>query len=176
MILGIVCIILGFLLAFAYNCMEDRMVNKISFFDTFDATGMPVVRFKCNDKDIRLLIDSGSDISYISPSAAKIMEDSETVRKRMKLTVVCGTGTTKSEVPEITLPITHGDVKFHEPFTIVEHLDNQFSQIREIKGITIHGIVGTSFLKKAKAVIDFNKCQLRINEKGNNIKRKRSKA
>lgn len=176
MILGIVCLVCGFLLAFLYNIIEDRRVSVINFSSTFNSTNLPIVRFKCGNNNINLLVDSGSDLSYISPSASELMRLNEISRKKIKLNVVGGTGSSTAEATEVVLPITHNNNTFQESFTIVNTLDEQFSQVRDIKGIEVHGIIGTSFLKKTKANIDFNKSNIKLNGKGNNTGRKRNKA
>lgn len=162
MTLGIICVILGFLLAFCYNSIEDRRNEKVCFSNAFNKTDMPVVRLKCGNKDIHLLVDTGSDISYISPSALKIFKDEVVSNKGVHTNIVGGTASSENKTVESVLPITFDSKTVNEPFIAVNSLDSQFDHVRQIKGISIHGIIGTSFLKKHKAVIDFNKLHMKL--------------
>ena len=57
-----VCVILIF------NIVRDELKKgktKISFKESLDLVELPVITFMNNDKKLNLLIDSGSDISYL---------------------------------------------------------------------------------------------------------------
>lgn len=174
MILGIVCIILGFLLAFAYNCIEDRMVKKLTFKDTYKYVNLPIIKLYQGEEEFNFIVDSGSNISHICTRFYNKLYSKAVENKEHQVDGIGGS-VTSSNICEALLHDNYGR-RYSIELVISNHLEGVIESIKEVTGVNIQGLLGTDFLNKYGCTIDFNKCQLRINEKGNNIKRKRSKA
>lgn len=130
--------------------------NNISFFlvsfkQGFVSPKLPIATFEQNGKKLNFLLDSGSDNNVINKEMLSTLnhEKIETV------TNLAGVGgVSKTEVCRIKFSC--GDQEYTEDFLITD-LSQAFGLIEQEHCIPLHGIIGSSFLRKNNIVMDFEK-------------------
>ena len=146
-----VCVILIF------NIVRDELKKektKISFKESLDLVELPVITFMNNNKKLNLLIDSGSDISYL---CSKVIPELNLIseEEKVELNIITGIKSTDSICNKVKLNLSFKDNNFEEEFIILPELDQQFDNIKKENGVKIDGVLGNSFLSKYKYIIDY---------------------
>lgn len=154
LVIIIVCVYLG---ALTYTIIkvskdvkeeEQKHKSKVSFFETYKLTGLPIITMKSGKKDVNFMVDTGSSNSFIDSSLIPDID----VTELPCIGKVAGLGKKVLE--------THF---YNIKLNLREKLDFEFefqafdfsSTIPEQKGIEINGILGSDFFDKYKYVIDF---------------------
>lgn len=125
--------------------------NKMSFRETMDLTGLPLVTFKNGDKKVNFLLDTGANNSIINKSTLSELTFTPTGR------VDSAYGVDGNRVMEefVKMEITYRDNSFVEEFHMFD-LEESFNNLKSDYGVNLHGIIGNSFLQKYKYIIDFD--------------------
>lgn len=148
-ILVIVCVVI---IAFIVNLFSSSC-DIIKFDDTFNILNVPVATFDHDGKALSFIIDSGSSLSHIRPSALQSLGMLSSIDADINIiTSSVSVGSTKI----CTIPILYKNKRYIVDFTVVESLESSMQLIEDTHGIKIHGILGCDFLTKNKYVIDFN--------------------
>lgn len=119
---------------------------------------LPVITLNNNGIAFNFLIDTGSNISHICPTAAKLIE-----HKGLKSsnTTIAGLGGMSKGTVGCNAKFKDSLNKEYEiKLTISEGLEDTTRCIKESVGIEIHGLLGTDFLQKYKYVIDFKELEI----------------
>ncbi len=155
MILKIIIILLGVLLLagfmnFIWDVLKYR--NVLSFKESLDATGVPIVTLISGSKKLNFVIDSGASMTTISKNDLKSCSYEETG------TVMDSIGV---EGNEKTTSIVNLKLKGENGIFETEALITDFDPIKqwclENHGIEVHGLMGTNFLAKYNYILDFSK-------------------
>lgn len=115
---------------------------------------LPVITLTNNGVALNFLIDTGSNISHICPSAATLIElqHTEVDGKRE----VAGLGALNQGVIICSAKFKDTLSKEYEvELSISKELEETAKYIKKNAGIEIHGLLGTDFLQNYKYVIDF---------------------
>lgn len=149
-------IIIGLSLCLIYCIYElYRYINKqsksVSFKESLQLTGLPIITLNSNGKTINFLLDTGSKFNVINSSELqhiehRMLEDNHYahgIDGNMKQCMCCD------------MNLTYGNLKFNQTFDIME-LDKAFNIIKNSSGVTIQGILGNDFFIKYKYILDFN--------------------
>ena len=148
--------VIGTFIALILKMIRDELKKektKISFKESLDLVELPVITFMNNNKKLNLLIDSGSDISYLCNRVAS--ELNFISEEEVGLNIITGIKSMDSVCNEVKLNLSFKDNNFVEKFIILPELDHQFDDIKKEKGVKIDGILGNSFLSKYKYIIDY---------------------
>lgn len=141
-------------------CISFRSTSKydnksfISFMETFNLTEMPIVTFFAGDTKINFLLDTGSTSSYISQNSSELITGSEEV---CNMGVISAGGTDNLNCKVIDTFLSYNNIEYEVKLFVNKNLDESFSKIKDSKGITLHGILGSDFMDKYSYVIDFEK-------------------
>lgn len=150
LILLILCIILC-IKTLLYSRKEE-IVDKISFKETMDLTNLPIVTFTCKGQKLNFLLDSGSMHCHLLTYVAEkldILKDSRKLSTEINCQKVLG--------KETILPIEY-NTRSYSMKVIVSHASKTIiDQLKEISGITIHGILGSDFLSMYSYILDYEK-------------------
>lgn len=146
------------LLAFIINGIEDYRTIKIPFRESMDLFNIPMITLKNNGLKLRFMIDTGSDNSYLSLEAKKLIEEKGSILDKIKTkyTIVTGNGEVNTE-EDLLLSLKYDNKEFIESFSCID-IGNNF---KVFKGVELHGILGSKFFKKYKYQIDFNKLHIK---------------
>lgn len=155
MVLKIVVILLVvILLAVIINGVENYCKQKkrenISFREAMDLVELPIITFYNKDTKLNLLLDTGSDLSYINRSILPSLEYIEINESRNIISV----GGNSQSLGCCNMTVTYKSQKFIDRFYISD-LDEVFGAIKAETGVQIHGILGSKFFVKYKYVLDF---------------------
>lgn len=125
--------------------------NIIPFGESSALLGVPVVAFNLGDYQINLLLDTGSDQSYIDESVIKDLHYEDYTQKHEE-SIFTGGGEIKSS-GFITLKFAYKNVVLTETF-IVNNIKDSFNKAFG-NGITVHGILGSKFFDTNNYVLDY---------------------
>ncbi len=115
---------------------------------------LPVITLTNNGVALNFLIDTGSNISHICPSAATLIELQHTKADEKK--EVAGLGALNQGVTMCSAKFKDTLSKEYEvELSISKELEETAKYIKKNTGIEIHGLLGTDFLQNYKYVIDF---------------------
>ena len=149
--------VIGTFIALILKMIRDELKKgktKISFKESLDLVELPVITFMNNNKKLNLLIDSGSDISYLcSKVISELNLTSE--EEKVELNIITGIKSVDSICNKVKLNLSFKDNNFEEEFIILPELDQQFDNIMKENGDKIDGVIGNSFLSKYKYIIDY---------------------
>lgn len=124
---------------------------------------LPVLTLTNNGIALNFLIDTGSNISHICPSAAELIDHK--YLGESKNTTVAGLGGINQGVKVCSA--TFKDTlsrEYNLTLTISEGLEETTKYIESATGFKIHGLLGTDFLKKYKYIIDFKTLEVYRNQ------------
>lgn len=125
--------------------------NAMSFQNSMDLAELPVVTFHQGEKRINLLLDTGSNICVIDKSFLKEV-------KHIKLDVetnISGLEGNKQRANVCVLKMSYKDKDYEYPY-VVKDMMTVFNDIKKSTGVTVHGMLGSSFFNKFKYVLDFD--------------------
>ena len=127
--------------------MEDKI--KVSFKDTMDKTGLPIVSFTQNDKHFEFIIDTGAEYSIVNSNSLKDLCYVELDESG----VIYGIEGNKKETSSIGVVLYIDNYEFTEVFQIVDV--SGIDMINKLHNINVVGILGSTFLARYKFIIDY---------------------
>lgn len=142
--------LLAGLVAYLLYVKIKRDFMSISFEETFNKTGLPVISLFNDSTQLNFLLDTGSDCCVMNSKELKYLHYTNT---KKSVSTVDSTGITKRKV--IRMRLNDGMDTIWGTFTVLD-LSPQFDEIYNKDGVRIHGILGSKFCKNAGLVIDFN--------------------
>lgn len=128
---------------------QKQQFNLKEFLEKADIPAIPIT---INDKDYIMLVDTGSDASYL---------DSNVLNKIQKNLlgyqdeIVGGTGIKGKGSAVYEVKFNCGNKEFTEEFT-ENNFTHIFDFVQQNTGIRLSGILGTRFLVKNKCILDFD--------------------
>lgn len=144
----IVLIVVASILIYKYTNVYDY----ISFMESLDLTGLPIVTFKQGNKKLNFILDTGSSLSSISTNVMNTLEYTETDHYAETV----GMEGKMMKVPINKVVLKYKNKEMVGEFQAVD-LDKSFSVIKEQTGVTVHGLLGAEFMQDYGYVIDFNR-------------------
>ena len=120
---------------------------------------LPVITLTNNGVALNFLIDTGSNISHICPSAAALIEHEHLGSNNN--TKIAGLGAVNQGVTICTAKFKDTLSKEYKiQLSISAELEETSKYIKENTGIEVHGLLGTDFLQNYKYVIDFKSLEV----------------
>lgn len=153
MILKIIIIfVLIAVIAIIVNAVEDNKDDKvtISFRESLDLSGLPVVTFRQGNTKLNFILDTGSNVSVIDGTIVKKLKVQETERK----TNITGIGGTSGTLNVVDINFKYKGVELSDSFQVVDMSDT-LSAIKATTGVTAHGLIGNEFMQKYEYILDF---------------------
>ncbi len=125
----------------------------VSFRKGFVSPNIPLATFYQGDKELIFLLDSGSENNVTNKKALEHIKHTmlDSGEATHQLSGVGGT----EEVQNCTITFSCGDEEYTTNFLVSNSLEEAFEMIRKEHGITINGIIGSSFLREHNVVMDF---------------------
>lgn len=151
MVIGIVLIIIALtIISIAIKRHIVKGHSTVSFQEAMDLVELPIITVQNNNTKINLLLDTGSNSSYISPSVLNGLKYDEL--EISNTTVGFGGGATHTR--GCNMEIKYKKLAFEDTFIIMQS-DDVFSAIKQECGVQVHGILGSKFFDRYSYVIDF---------------------
>ena len=125
--------------------------RNISFLEGINLTGLPIITFKCEDKVLAFVLDTGSNRCYIDKEVIKYVP--HTYKEQEDIILTSGAASQQSGIATINLQ--HKGHIFDLDCCVLD-MSEAFSGIKASFGVTLHGLIGTDFFEKYKYVLDFD--------------------
>lgn len=129
------------------NIHKDAM----SFQNSMDLAELPVVTFHQGEKKINFLLDTGSNNCIIDKTFLRQIKYEILNNVESNLYGMEGNKQT-TKTCNITMSYKDKDYKF---LYIIQDMSPAFNSIKKETGVTIHGLLGSSFFNTFKYVLDF---------------------
>lgn len=126
--------------------------DVMSFQQSFDLTGLPIVTLKQGDRKFNFILDTGANNNIIDK---RIVETLDYTPNKDIQSNLSGLEGIKNVVPICNITFSYKDKEFPF-FYLINDMEAIFNDIKQTTGVTLHGILGASFFDKYKYVIDFN--------------------
>mgnify|MGYP003299943597 FL=1 len=151
MVIGIVLIITALIIiSIAVKRHIVKGHSTVSFAEAMDLVELPIITVQNNNTKINLLLDTGSNASYISPNILKDLKYDEI--ELSNTTIGFGGGATHTR--GCNMEIKYKKLSFEDTFIIMES-DEVFTALKQGYGVQVHGILGSKFFDRYSYVIDF---------------------
>jgi hypothetical protein len=125
--------------------------TKISIKESLDLIGLPIITLNNNTRKFNFILDSGSNISLITANSIKNMVYRDS-NSNIRCTSLGGeTDLTTSKF----IDLSYRNIGFTIEVHVSPQIEESFRTAREQYGVTIHGILGSDFLKEYKYILDF---------------------
>lgn len=125
----------------------------VSFSKGFKSPNIPLATFHQGDKELTFLLDTGSEFNVTNKKV--LAEVSHTVLNEGQSTHnLAGVGGIE-EVSACSITFKCDEEEYTENFLVSSSIDAAIESIKKEHGITIHGILGSVFLKEHNIVMDF---------------------
>lgn len=161
----IVIIVLTLVLYKLGSEYQHRKVIRMSFKESLDLVGLPIITFKHNNKKLNFIVDTGAATSAINKT---IVEYLDTTPLKTETTIAYGVDGIGHAVESVGLVLEYKENSYADIFRILD-LTPAFENIKKECGVTVHGLLSSAFLERYKYVIDFkelaiiakkNKCKM----------------
>lgn len=137
-------------------------INKeieVSFKQSLELTGLPIMTFEVGGYSLNFILDSGSDSNLLDSTVLEYLDISRTG----EAFEIFGIDGIKSQLDQAELSLNFDGYEFKDTFNIMD-MKQSFNNIKQSCGANIHGLIGSSFLRKYRYKIDFDKLKTYINE------------
>ena len=156
LLLGSILIFLLFIITYwAIKYVEEAAIrkvnNRMSFKESLDLVGLPIVTFNQGNYKYHFILDTGSTLSVVNKDSLCIFNHSLLNKKGTNY------GCEGNIVPVdfIKANIEYKNNVFEEEFQVVD-LSKAFENIKNDHGVKVIGILGNSFFTKYKYILDFD--------------------
>ena len=124
--------------------------RSISFRESLDLAGLPVITFNQGKSKFNFLFDTGATNSVINSTVLDKIKHSAIDGVQCE---VYGMEGVAQKVGFVNIEFTR-DIKFSDEFQVVD-MSSAFDQVKKETGVTIVGILGNTFFQKYKYIIDY---------------------
>ena len=135
--------------------MKDNNISlfAVSFRQGFVSPNVPIATFYQKEKALNFVLDSGSDANVIDEKVVGLLEHVKKEPDATSCNKLNGVGGSK-DVSICTLSFNTEEEKYTEDFLVAD-MSEAFNPIKKDHCIVIHGILGSGFLTKHNAILDF---------------------
>lgn len=130
---------------------SKRYKSAISFRESLDLTGLPVITFNQGKNKFNFLLDTGATNSVINEN--QLPNIKHTILEGTQCEVYGIEGNVQT-VPFVNINFTR-DMKYTGNFQVVD-MTAAFDSVKAETGVTIVGILGNDFFQNYKYVLDYN--------------------
>lgn len=130
---------------------ENISLFAVSFSQGFISPNIPIASFKQGDKDLVFLLDTGSDNNVLNKDSLDYI-DHEIIESN-DITHLSGVNGS-TPVQHCMIDFSCEDEHYRAKFLIAD-LSEAMESIRKKHCITIHGILGSNFLRQHNVILDF---------------------
>lgn len=156
-----ICFIVAFALSIIVEWIRSkvtRSLTKVSFDEVIDDGNLPIITLKNGETELNFLVDTGSNVSHFDVNAIPLLQEYD--KTNITSVGLVGAQSQDDKTYEwINVPLHFKRQRYSEDFCVLD-LKVPFSAVKEEEGITLHGILGVSFLKKYRYVLDFDELMM----------------
>lgn len=144
----------GIIIACLSGCgwYHHKKNKELSFRESMDLLGLPVITFKCGSRKLNFLLDTGSNVSHIIPDVVKGVKCEDLDDGYFNISGIGGDAQVNKRC---CLELTHNSKNYPVAVLVSEHLVSVFAEMKKSSGCNIHGLLGNDFFDHYKYVLDF---------------------
>lgn len=135
------------------NKLLGKPKDSMSFMESMNLVNLPIVTFFQGDKRFNFLLDTGSNRSVIDKGVLKNIK--HTITNNPELSNIMGMDGILHQTQSCEITLYYKDREYTYEY-IVQDMKEAFASIKQSSGVTLHGIIGSSFFNKFKYVLDFD--------------------
>lgn len=130
---------------------EELAKKNMSFLESLNLTGLPIITFHNNGQTLNMVLDTGSNVCLINKQMLPKLKYSEGESH----TGIIGLSGTAEGGDTVLLPLSYKDRNFDFECWVTD-LTEMVTSLKSEYGVTVHGLLGTGFFTKYKYILDFN--------------------
>lgn len=147
LLVGIACIVAHFVDLYRSKNSYDRM----SFRETMDLTGLPIVTFRQGENKFNFVLDTGAYSSIIDSRVLDKLQYTELEGK----SVGYGIDGKEHHMDRVGIVLTYKDKDYSDAFRVLD-MTASFDALKRDYGVTVHGLLSSSFFERYKYVLNYN--------------------
>lgn len=147
LLVGIAAIVAYFVDLARNKSSYDRM----SFRETMDLTGLPIVTFKQGENRFNFVLDTGACSSIIDSRILDKIQYTELEGK----SVGYGVDGVEHHMDRVGIVLTYKDKNYSDAFRVL-NMTTSFNALKRDYGVTVHGLLSSAFFERYKYVLNYN--------------------
>lgn len=138
------------LLAHFITRNKGKVKDKMSFRETMDLTGLPIVTFKQGDKKFNFILDTGAYSSIID---SRVLDNMEYTPLK-DTTVGYGIDGKEHLMNTVGVTLTYKDKQYADAFRVLD-MSASFDSFKRDYGVNVHGLLSSAFFERYKYVLNY---------------------
>ena len=154
-----IIVLLAIMGAYIMYAAYAKGKDVMSFKQSMELCDLPIVTFYIGEKKLNFVLDTGCvqsmlDADIIAKYKLNINYTKETFE-------VWGANGKCSTDKMGVLSLYYNNKKFEETFVCSSTIKHTFNWLKQNKGVTVHGLLGSNFFNKYKYILDFKKLEFK---------------
>lgn len=125
--------------------------DKISFRETMNLAGLPIVTFKQGENKFNFILDTGAFSSIIDSRVLEKLQYTELEGK----SIGYGIDGKEHSMSRVGIVLTYKDKDYSDAFRVLD-MSASFDALKRDYGVTVHGLLSSSFFERYKYVLNYN--------------------
>lgn len=125
--------------------------DKISFREAVNLTGLPIVTFRQGESKFNFILDTGAFSSIIDSRVLDKLQYTELEGK----SIGYGIDGKEHNMSRVGIVLTYKDKNYSDAFRVL-NMSTSFDAFKRDYGITVHGLLSSSFFERYKYVLNYN--------------------
>lgn len=125
--------------------------DKISFRETINLAGLPIVTFRQGENKLNFVLDTGAFSSIIDSRILDKLQYTELEGK----SVGYGIDGKKHSMDRVGIVLTYKNKNYSDAFRVLD-MSKSFDSLKRDYGVTVHGLLSSSFFERYKYVLNYN--------------------
>lgn len=137
-----------------YHSMFHKAKNaydKISFRETMNLAGLPIVTFRQGESKFNFILDTGAFSSIIDYRVLDKLQYTELEGK----SIGYGIDGKEHSMSRVGIVLTYKDKDYSDVFRVLD-MSTSFDALKRDYGVTVHGLLSSSFFERYKYVLNYN--------------------
>jgi hypothetical protein len=156
--IGIIVLLVVMGVYYVYT-LYTKSKDVMSFKQSMELCDMPIVTFYIEDRKLNFVLDTGCIQSMLDADIIdKYKLNVSYIGKNFE---VWGANGKCSTDKMGVLGLYYNNKKFEETFVCSSTIKHTFSWLKQNKGVTVHGLLGSNFFNTYKYILDFNKLEFK---------------
>lgn len=156
--IGIIVLLVVMGVYYVYT-LYTKSKDVMSFKQSMELCDMPIVTFYIGDRKLNFVLDTGCVQSMLD---ADVIDKYKLDINYTKETFEVWGANGKCSTDKMgVLCLYYNNKKFEETFVCSSTIKHTFSWLKQNKGVTVHGLLGSNFFNTYKYILDFNKLEFK---------------
>lgn len=125
--------------------------SSMSFRETMDLTGLPVVTFKQGENKFNFVLDTGAVSSIIDLRVLDKLQYTELEGK----SIGYGVDGVEHRMDRVGIVLTYKNKDYSDAFRVLD-MTASFDALKRDYGVTVHGLLSSAFFERYKYVLNYN--------------------